>query len=122
MTGVQTCALPIFVHPEVGRRWRSWLAARTEPIAIVAIPLLVETGVQQEFDHIVCVTSSEALMRKRLADRGLSPVEARQRIQSQLSLEKKKQHATWILENNGTLPEFHRRVDHWITTLEQTES
>lgn len=104
------------VHPEVGRRWRAWLSAQTAPAAVVVIPLLVEVGCQQDFDHILCISSSLSLMRERLEGRGLTPEQAEQRIQSQLPLEKKEQHATWILRNEGSLTEFHRQVDEWIST------
>jgi len=103
------------VHPEVGRRWRAWLTSRTGPAAVVAIPLLVETGCQREFDDILCISSSKNLMRRRLASRGLTPGQAEQRIQSQLPLEEKEKVATWILTNNGSLAEFHRKVDQWIS-------
>jgi dephospho-CoA kinase len=110
------------VHPEIGRRWRAWLASRTEPVAVVVIPLLVEAGCQNDFDDIVCVSSPEHLMLQRLASRGLTPDEAEARIQSQLPLEEKEKHATWILRNDGSLAEFHRRVDQWISTINTTEN
>jgi len=109
------------VHPEVGRRWRSWLAARDEPVAVVVIPLMIETGSQLEFDDIVCISASRNRMRERLRSRGLSSEQAEQRIQSQLPLEDKEQHATWIITNNGSLADFHHRVDHWISTSLLTE-
>ena len=110
------------VHPEVGRRWRSWLAERTGPVAVVAIPLLIESGAQHDFDDILCISSTEAMMMERLAGRGLTPEQARSRIQSQLPLEKKETHATWILTNNGSLNDFHRQVDHWIESILSRET
>ncbi len=105
------------VHPEVGRRWRAWLSERTEPVAVVAIPLLIETGTQNHFDDILCISATEPLMVERLLTRGLTREQAESRIQSQLPLEKKEQHATWILHNNGSLNDFHRQVDAWIETI-----
>lgn len=105
------------VHPEVGRQWRHWLSAQTGPVAVVSIPLLVEAGVQNDFDGVLCISSTHSRMRERLASRGLTAEQAEQRIQSQLPLEKKEHHATWILRNNGSLADFHRRVDEWIATI-----
>lgn len=105
------------VHPEVGRRWRNWLALRTEPVAVVAIPLLIETGAQTSFHDILCISSTEPIMVERLMTRGLTREQAKSRIQSQLPLEKKEEHATWILHNNGSLSEFHRQVDTWIASI-----
>jgi dephospho-CoA kinase len=102
------------VHPEVGKRWRAWLAARKEAVAVVVIPLLVETGSQYDFDDVLCISANHETMLQRLRSRGFSPDGAEKRIQSQLPLEKKEEHATWIITNNGTLAEFHRRVDEWI--------
>jgi len=110
------------VHPHVRKRWLSWLEARKEPVAIVVIPLLVESGYQNEFDDILCISSTEKRMVERLKDRGFSRSEAMQRIQSQLPLENKEKEATWVLTNNGTLEQFTQKVDEWITSVIPTEN
>jgi dephospho-CoA kinase len=110
------------VHPEVGRRWRFWMSQQTGPVAVVAIPLLVETGTQKEFDHILCISSTESLMMERLQNRGNTPDQARSRIQSQLPLVEKEKHATWIINNNGSLADFHQQVDRWIATILSREN
>jgi dephospho-CoA kinase len=110
------------VHPEVRRRWRKWLDDRSEPVAVVVIPLLIETGCQHEFDDILCISAKRDIMLRRLSSRGFTRKQAEQRIQSQLPLEKKEEHATWIIENNDTLAEFHRRVDEWIRNTILTEN
>jgi len=115
-------ALNAIVHPEVGRRWRAWLEARREPLAVVAIPLLYECGLEHEFDGVVCVRASEALMMERLRDRGLTEVEARQRIRSQMPVEEKAARATWILDNNKTLNDLKQQVDRWLATINAQEN
>lgn len=109
------------VHPETGRRWRAWLREQTGPLAVVAIPLLFECGLEKEFDGVLCVWAPEEILIKRLFSRGLDGGQARQRIRSQWSVERKKERATWILNNDGNLDELQRQVESWLQSLPNLE-
>jgi dephospho-CoA kinase len=45
------------LHPRVVRRQAEWLAHVQEPIAVVEIPLLYETGGESRFDAVVVITA-----------------------------------------------------------------
>lgn len=105
------------VHPEVGRRWRQWLRDQTAPLAVVAIPLLFECGLQSEFDGVLCVHAPESLMKQRLLLRGLDEAQAQQRIQSQWPVDQKAEASTWTLKNHGTLPKLKAQVDAWFASM-----
>jgi len=99
------------LHPPVIRRMRVWAEGiRREGLAGVAlIPLLFETGMQQEWDAVVCVASDEPVMVQRLMHRGLTVEEARARMASQWPVARKMALADRVIENNGTLEELEAR-------------
>lgn len=109
--------LNALMHPEIGKRWRAWLATQEGPLAVVAIPLLFEAGLEKEFDDILCVWAPEALMKQRLIKRNLTETEAALRIQAQWPVDLKAEKSTWIFRNNRTLAELHQQVDSWVHQL-----
>lgn len=114
-------ALNQLVHPETGRRWRAWLHQRSEPLSVVAIPLLFECGLEKEFDGILCVWAPEPILINRLLSRGLDGEQALQRIRSQWPVDRKKERSTWILKNDGNLDELREQVDSWLQSLSNLE-
>lgn len=114
-------ALNDIVHPEVGRRWRSWLVQQSgEPLAIVSIPLLFECGCQDAFDGTLCVWAPEPIMIKRLMTRGLTEFQAKQRIQSQWPVDRKRSASTWSIPNDGSLDALEKRVCSWLHHFRST--
>lgn len=102
------------VHPEVGKRWRAWLGAQSGPLAVVSIPLLFECGLQTSFDGVLCVWAPESQMKKRLMTRGLTGLEATQRIQSQWPVDAKRKQSTWTLVNDRHVEDLEREVLNWL--------
>jgi dephospho-CoA kinase len=109
--------LNALVHPVVGQNWRDWLGRHRETLAVVSIPLLYEVGVEKDFDGVLCVWSSETLMRRRLLARGLTPQEAEQRMAAQWPVDQKAAMATWILKNDGTLVDLQEQVHRWLRAM-----
>ncbi len=107
-------ALNALMHPEIGKRWRNWLRAQTSGLAVVAIPLLFEVGVEKDFDGILCVWSPEPVMIERLKKRNLTQNEAALRIQAQMPVALKVEKSTWTLKNNSTLENLYTQVDEWV--------
>ncbi len=102
------------VHPEVVSRLRTWLSEQTGTLAVVVIPLLMECGLENEFDGVLCVWSPEEQMKARLMNRGFDARQAESRIRAQWSVDEKAKRANWILTNNTTLPDLYKQVDTWI--------
>ncbi len=101
-------------HPHIRRRMveeAARLAARPETQAIVFdVPLLLDTTDGREFDldGIAVVAAPDALRLRRVAARdGLSPEEARRRLDAQVPLAEKIARADWVIDNGGT-PEATR--------------
>lgn len=93
------------VHPPVKRAWKEWLR-RTErsgkPRAVV-VPLLYEAGAGSGWDAVICVAASEKSQMRRLRERGLSEVEARQRLRAQMSVQEKMRLADYVIMNDGNM-------------------
>lgn len=105
--------LEAIIHPAVRRR-AAELEAEAGPDAIVVqmIPLLVETGQQDNFDAVIVVDVPEQLQRERLMARsGLSAEEADARIAAQATREQRAAAATVVIDNSSAdLEDLRRRV------------
>ena len=112
------------LHPAVIRRMRAWAedVRRDGRRGVAVVPLLFEAGMEKEWDAVVCVASDEKTMWKRLAERGLSPAEAKARIASQWPVREKKTRADRVIENNGSLAELEKACRAvWNDLVEQGE-
>jgi dephospho-CoA kinase len=83
----------------------------------VEIPLLFEKNLEAEFDLIVCVSSSEMVRLRRLAERGLGETESRARMASQLPLEEKVKRSDVVLFNDGDLGFLDEQVGALVERL-----
>ncbi|HSJ24641.1 MAG TPA: dephospho-CoA kinase [Longimicrobiales bacterium] len=102
------------VHPEVERLRR---IAEQEAvkggarIVVHSIPLLFEKAMDEMFPVVVLVDAPEALRRERIvAGRGLTPAEADAMIAAQMPAAGKRERATHVIENDGSLDELVRRA------------
>jgi dephospho-CoA kinase len=91
-----------------------------EAIVIADIPLLIECGMQHEFDAVVVVWTSAELQRKRIMERdGLSAAEAQQRIDAQMPLDEKQAHGTFVVKNDGNTQQTEEQVKQIFLTITQ---
>jgi len=116
--------LNAILHPLIINTVRERVAAlgRQYPEALVVtdIPLLIECGLQHEFDAVIVVWSPVELQRKRLMERdGLSAAEARQRIDAQMALNEKQAHATHVIKNDGNEKQTEKQVKKIFLTIKQ---
>lgn len=115
--------LEAIVHPAVYRAiaagLRGFELIGGSPLAIVAIPLLHETGHGAEFAKVVATMCPEAMQVSRLLARGLSPEAARQRIAAQLPAEEKARRADYVIRTDGSFEETDAQVDRLLAELMQ---
>ena len=105
--------LEAILHPRIRARWQSQVEFwRKEncPLALIVIPLLFETAAESHFEKIICVASSAAAQHERLAARGWSPEQIRQRIAAQLPIEQKIARAHFVLWTDGKLAAHAQQV------------
>ncbi len=72
-------------------------------IAVCAVPLLYETGMEKCFDFVVAVSCPEKVQHERLRKRGWSDAEIKARSGRQFTMAKKEKLADFVLENAGSL-------------------
>ncbi len=108
-------ALNAITHPriqaEVMRRTQA-LAGQGVPVVVYDAALLIENRLHEALEGVILVTAPAAVQRQRLMARnGLAPEQADARIASQLPQDEKRKHATWIIDNGGTLAQTQLQVD-----------
>lgn len=103
-------------------RIRHWIQAEKEryisegyELIVLDIPLLYEGGFEDSCDAVMVVYVPEELQLQRLMSRNhLDEDEATRRMQSQLSIEKKKELADFVIDNSGTIEETEKQVNEWL--------
>lgn len=115
-------ALNAIVHPRVGAEIARRLeeAAQRGDTVILDVPLLVESGRNDMAGLIVVDLDPDVAVERLVAFRGFSESDARARIARQASREDRLEKADFVVDNQGTLEELHRRIDQlwqWIEDL-----
>ena len=100
------------VHPLVHQAFSSDLADHSEePVVVLMIPLLFETGLERLCSETWVVSCSPEQQLARLIHRdGLSELEAQSRISAQIPLEQKEQMADFVIDNSQTQFELIRTL------------
>jgi len=117
-------ALEDILHPRI----REEVARRTEALARAGVTvvlydaaLLIENGLHRGMDGVVVVSAPEEVQRSRLAARdGLDAAAITARLAAQLPLADKRAHATWVVENGGSLDETRAQVRRIWEDLRRT--
>jgi dephospho-CoA kinase len=100
------------VHPAVRAR-AAELERAASPGAVVVhvIPLLVETGQQEDFDFVVTVDVDHETQIQRLITRnGFSRAEAESRVATQATREDRRIAADVILDNTGSVAQLLEQI------------
>ncbi|MHC1623995.1 MAG: dephospho-CoA kinase [Candidatus Methanospirareceae archaeon] len=110
-------ALEMIIHPEVKRKYVERIEAikkiesESNVLIVVDVPLLIETGWQDEFDKVIVVYVSEETQIRRVMERdGLTKTKARKMIALQMSLKAKLRFADIVITNEGTREETEKQV------------
>lgn len=104
--------LNAIVHPAVRAAARADEAgAPSGSIVVHVIPLLVETGHEDDFDVVVMVDVDEDTQIRRLMRRNqLSDEQARARVAAQASRAERTAVADLVIDNSGSMDQTRRRV------------
>lgn len=104
------------VHPLVRRHFQG-VAAETDGVAVLEVPLLVESGMTGDFDLIVTVEASAGTRLARAVGRGLSEEEARARIGAQVSEVSRRDAADIVIVNDADIEQFRRQANELVDRL-----
>ena len=95
-------------------------AAPPGSVVIEVIPLLVETGLHQAFDHVIVVDAPTEVQVRRLMQRsGLTADQARTRVRIQANREDRIAAADWVIDNSGDQASTVRQVEDLWPVLQQ---
>jgi len=102
------------IHARIAERVAGLVPSAPRLIA-VDVPLLFEGDRQSDFpDGVLLVYADAATQLRRLRERsGLSEVAARQRLAAQLPIDRKRELATWVIDNGGRRTDTERAVALW---------
>lgn len=109
------------VHPLVRRRaGEIATAAPGGSVVVHDIPLLVETGQQDDFDVVVVVDADPGDQLRRLTEqRGLDPAQAAARIAAQADRSRRRAVADHVIINDGSLVDLREATDRlWAVLTE----
>lgn len=113
--------LEAIVHPAVYRAiaagLRGFELLGEYRCAIVDVPLLFETGHEQEFDRAIVTVCPPEMQIARLRERGMTEEDARRRLAAQWPTEKKVAGATHVIRTDGTFAETDAQVDGILKLL-----
>ena len=109
--------LEAIVHPIVRRLASEAFSSQpSDGVVVYTVPLLVEANVDHPFDLVVTVEAPEAERIRRLVEnRGLTPEDAKRRIESQVSSAARANRADIILNSNQPIEKLLADVDKlWL--------
>jgi dephospho-CoA kinase len=106
--------------PRVGERiaaWRERLEHADEPprAAVVEVPLLFESGMEDAFDQTIAVVAAEDVRAERAGARGHSGLE--ERTARQLGQDEKAQRADFVVENDGSIAELEEKLGETLARM-----
>lgn len=98
--------LEALVHPMVGMRetaFRQKASSAGRRIAVIEVPLLVETGAERRFDAVATVEADQAIRRRRTASRpGMSDAKFAALAARQATDAERRRVAHVVIDNGGT--------------------
>jgi dephospho-CoA kinase len=112
--------LEAIVHPAVHRAIAAGIRGFEllgDPLAIVDVPLLYETGGETAFDRVIVTACTFDRQVARLLARGLTEDAARQRLVAQWPTDRKAARADFVVNTDGTYEETDRQVDEIYRAL-----
>ncbi|QDZ42522.1 dephospho-CoA kinase [Corynebacterium sp. sy039] len=109
-----TAMLNSITHPHIMQRTAQLFAeaeSKGYELAVWDMPLLVDKGYHTDMDSVIVVDVTVELRIQRLMKyRGFSRADAQQRIDAQISDEQRRQAATYVIDNNGSLEQLREQT------------
>jgi dephospho-CoA kinase len=103
--------------PRVGERVAAWRAeVGDDRVAVVEVPLLFESGMEDVFDHTIAVVADEGVRERRAAARRHASVA--ERAGRQLTQAEKAQKADFTVRNDGSLTDLRESLSQVLAKLD----
>ena len=111
------------MHPEILKvMHKKILECKSEKnkIIFVEVQLLFEVQWEKEFDYILLVAAKRDMQVRRVLERDKrSEEEAWNIINSQMSLDEKREKSDFVIENDGNMDDLNKKVDKFLKSLER---
>ena len=103
-------------HPRIIERMKELIKKYKRDnvkVVIIEATLIVEKGgLKDTIEELIVVTSDKETQIKRILERdGFKREEAISRIESQMPITEKVKHASYVIDNSGTLSETRKQVE-----------
>ena len=115
----QLAELERIVHPAVYDARLAFIAAhRNAPALVFDIPLLFETGGEQEFDKVIVVSAPAEVQRARVLGRsGMTEQKLDSILERQMPDEEKRARADFVIDTGGELSTTEAQVRDILACL-----
>jgi dephospho-CoA kinase len=114
--------LEAIVHPLVVEAERAFLraqAATGATMAVLEIPLLLETGGERRVDCVIVVSAPPEAQRGRVMQRpGMTPQKLEQLLARQMPDAEKRKRADFVVDTGGTFADTDAQVDKIVESLQ----
>ena len=111
------------VHGEIRTRRKSFLVQQQQlgrELAALDIPLLYETGAENDVDVVLVISSKPEIQRARaLARPGMTLDKLNMIMTRQMPDQEKRRRADFVVENNGTIDDLLKSV---LSVIDQLKS
>lgn len=99
------------ILPRVKEVIENHLNSNSDELIFVEVPLLYEMGWESMFDKVWVVYVDDQLALNRLKEyRNIDEIEAKKRLQQQMSLSDKNKYDNVMINNNGSLKELRIKI------------
>ena len=106
------------IRAQMKKQVEEFSTSNPDKLIVVSIPLLFESNLSYFVDQVMVVYVPESTQLERLQARDqLTPEQATQRIQAQLSIEIKKNQADFVIDNQGSLENTEKQVVEWLKEM-----
>jgi dephospho-CoA kinase len=113
--------LEAIVHPRVREAERKFLQAeyaQAVAMAVLEVPLFLETGRDEHVDAIVVVTASPEIQRQRVLQRvGMTDAKFEAIVARQLAEAEKRSRADFVVDTSGSVESSNSQIDTVIVKL-----
>jgi dephospho-CoA kinase len=118
--------LEAIVHPLVFAAERAFLHAQAQRgahLAVLEVPLLLESGKPPRVDVIIVTSTAADLQRERVLRRpGMTPEKLEQVLRRQMPDAEKRARADYVVDTSGTFAETDAQVDRIVESLQDSQA
>jgi len=111
------------IHPIVKQKTTEWIGKlqnKNVPMAVLIVPLLLESSLHKNVDVIVVIASEQEIRMKRLKEhRKWTEEQILSRMKNQMSEKERIRRADYIVENNGSIEEFRNNFYLVLRKIEE---